>query len=73
MPKKPYIAPRVTKYPGIGKFCRARILAGDDNLTILAKARRKFPDSKVSYKSVAFYVSDLRRNGIEVPDRRKAA
>ncbi len=56
------------KYPGIGKFCRMLISQGLDNTTILKRAKRKFPFSHVSYHSVAFYRSDMRRNGLMPPD-----
>ncbi len=45
----------------IGDYCRAQILKNKSPRKIIAKAQKKFPDSKVNGKHIAWYAWDMRK------------
>ena len=52
----------------VGDFCRKKILeGGHTSEQIIAKAKKKFPKSKVDKKHLNWYVWDLKRKEIEFP------
>ncbi len=48
---------------GIGKFCRAEINAGKTNTEILKSVKKKFPKGHTTYACVAWYRSNMKKNG----------
>lgn len=48
---------------------RRKINPGHTYAYILEKVKEKFPDCKTSYASISGYASQLRLDGINLPDR----
>ena len=50
----------------IGSFARALILADSSitNQMVLEKIKAKFPDAKTTMSCIAWYKSDMRKNGL---------
>ncbi len=58
----------IKKTMRIGDFCRKMIMDGNKSpKQIIAKAKKKFPKSKIDKKHVAWHLWDLKKKGEEVP------
>ncbi len=63
---------------GIGKFCRTEINAGKTNTEILKLVKKKFPKGHTTYACVAWYRSNMKKNGtlhikkVAAPKKEKA-
>ncbi len=54
----------------IGNSAKNAILRGLNTDDIVAAVRDEFPDSNITYKSIAYYRNVLRHEGYDVPDPR---
>jgi hypothetical protein len=59
---------------GIGRLVNLLLTTTDaDYASIVASVKEKFPEAKTTARSVASVAADLRRDGVDVKTRRKAA